>query len=433
MGNIYNFFKSRKLAIILLFLLSGISIVGTIITRDEVDRQILSLDPATWLSYFETGAFYHSPVFVLLIGLLLVNISVCTYDRLKANWRKLLKTTYVFDDAHILNSPFHFSLKNEIDNDLTEKILLDDGYRIHKNEGIFYGEKGKIRLWGTYITHICIILVIISGTISALFSYVGTVGIFERQETDTYYNWKEKKYKKFPFTIKVEKLDVTYYTPTIELEIGDGKDAKKYSLKKGDEIFYQNDKIIFKDFLPDIIVNNNEVYSISEFLHDPAVLFKIYRNGKFIDNFWIFAKDVGYENKFKPEYSIKILSNRYLVKNSESILNIIENGEVKLRDFVRPNRPISYKGLNIYFWGFNQDKFRNYFTGLQISYDPGLWLVWTALIGILGGLCITFFVSYDRIWIKYYSDQILIGGRTSGDKEKYSKKIQKIVDKFKVK
>ncbi|MDD5773535.1 MAG: cytochrome c biogenesis protein ResB [bacterium] len=429
MGKIYQIFKSRKLAIGLLFLLSGISILSTIFNRDEVGSKMLSLDPSTWLSYFETGAFSHSPVFISVMGLLFINLTICTYDRLKSNWGKLLKTFYSFDDGHILNLPFNILLKKEINRDLTEKNLFASGYKIYKNEGIFYGEKGKIHLWGTYITHICIILVIIAGTFSALFSYVGTVGIFEKQETDTYYNWMEKKYKALPFKIRVEKLDIIYYNPSIELEIRDKKDIKKYSLQKGEGIFYQNDKIVFKDFLPDSMVENNEVFSISEFLRDPGVLFKIYQDGKDVYNYWIF-KDIGYKNKIEPAYTINILSSQYLVKSSESILNIIENGEVKFRDSVRPNKSIYYKGLHIYFWGFNQDEYRNYFTGLQISYDPSLWLTWIALAGILCGLCITFLVSYDRVWIKYSSGQILIGGKTGGDKDKFVKKMQKLVNEL---
>lgn len=428
MGKIYQIFKSRKSAISLLFILSGISILGTIFNRNKVEPQILSLDPSTWLSYFETGAFYRSPVFILVMSLLFINMAVCTYDRLISNWRKLLRVSYAPDDAHILNLPFNILFKKEINNSITEKNLMANGYKIHKDEGVFYGEKGRIHLWGTYITHICIILVIIAGTASALFSYVGTVGIFEKQETDTYYNWREKKYKNLPFKIRVEKMDITYYTPAIELEIGDNKDIKKYLLKKGDEISCQNDRIVFNDFLPDSMVKDNEVYSISESLHDPAVLFKIYRKGIFVYNFWIFARDMGYQNKIAPPYSIKILSHQYLIKNSESILNIIENGEVKLRDFIRPNKSINYKGLRIYFWGFNQDAYRNYFTGLQISYDPGIWLTWAALGGILSGLCITFFVSYERVWIKNTNEGILIGGKTSGDKDKFLKKMQELVN-----
>ncbi|MFH1288656.1 MAG: cytochrome c biogenesis protein ResB, partial [bacterium] len=342
----------------LLFLISGISILCTIFNREEINSQMLPLDPSTWLSYFESGAFYRSPVFILAVFFLFVNLVVCVFGRLS------------------------------------------------KNSPISPFKKGGLRGIAPLITHICIILAIIAGTISALFGYVGTVGIFEKQETDTYYNWKQKKYQTLPFTIRVEKLDVTYWPPTVEVEIKEmdsrlrGNDGRKYSLKKGDEIFYQHDKIVFTDFLPDSMVVNNEVYSLSESLHVPAVLFKIYREGDFVSNYWIFAKDAGYRNKILPPYSIKILSNQYLVKSSESLLSIIEGvgatRRVALREIVRPNKSIEYKGLHIYFWGFNQDAYRNYFTGLQISYDPGLWLIWIALGGVLCGICVTFIIPPFR-------------------------------------
>lgn len=434
MEKVYQFFKSRKLAVSLLFSLTGILILSTIFNRGEIDSGTIPLDPSTWLTYFDTGEFYHSPVFILITGFLFVNLTVCTYDRLRSNWRKLIDVSYAVEDNYILNLPFHFSfltppaasLKKRESGEVSE-ILLTGGYKIYKSEGIFYGEKGKIHLWGTYISHFCIILVIITGTISALFSYIGTVGIFEQKETDKYYNWTEKEYRTLPFTIRVEKLDLEYYTPSIELEIRDAKDIKIYSLKKGDEILYKNDRIFFAEYLPDSMVNNDTVYSISKSRHDPAVLFKINQGGNYFSNYWLFAKDTGYRNEIILPYSINILSEQYVNKSSESLLSIIENGEIKLRETIRPNKSINYKGLNIFFWGFNQDRFRNYFTGLQISYEPGLWFTWIALSGVFFGLCITFFVSYDRVWIKLSSDRILIGGKTSGDKEIFNKKMQKIV------
>lgn len=247
------------------------------------------------------------------------------------------------------------------------------------------------RLLGIYITHICVILAIVAGTIKALFGYVGTVGIFEKREADTYYNWKTGKYQKLPFTIRVEKLDVHYWPPTVEVEIVGAGLPRPYKLKEGDEILYQGDKIVFANFLPDSIVANNEVYSISKSLHDPAVLFKIYRDDNFISNYWIFPKNTGYQNKILMPYSIKVLSSQYLIKSSESLLSIIEDGKVKLREVIRPNKSVDYKRLHICFWGFDQDVYRNYFTGLQITYDPGLWLMWIALGGILVGVCIALF------------------------------------------
>ncbi len=431
MKKIYNLLKSKKLTILLLLFLAAISIIGTIFSYEKTDSQEFSLDSTKWLSYFKAIQFYHSPIFVLTLALLALNLIVCIYDRLKANWRKLIKVYFEVEEEYIKNLPFHYFFLTDLNKTILEKNLIKEGFKISKSHDLLYAEKGWINVWGTYIIHISIILIILAGAISSLFGFVGTVGIFEEKETNRYYNWTHKKYMDLPFTIRVEKLNVTYYPVSIEAEAGDGINRKKYTLKKGDEFIYKNDRFVFSEFLPDCMVMNNEVYSVSESLYIPAVLFKIYKGQEFISNYWIFEKDIGYVNKIKLPYSINILKSQYLPKSNESIINIFEQGELKIRDTIRPNKPISYKKLNIYFWGIGQDDYRNYFTGFQIIYDPSIWLIWIGLGGILTGIFVVFFIPYDRIWFKLSMGGILFGGKTSGDNERFKNKMEKLAGKIK--
>jgi len=41
-----------------------------------------------------------------------------------------------------------------------------------------------------------------------------------------------------------------------------------------------------------------------------------------------------------------------------------------------------------------------FYTGLQVTRDPGVWIVWVGCAGLIAGICLAFFTSHRRIWLK---------------------------------
>jgi cytochrome c biogenesis protein len=60
---------------------------------------------------------------------------------------------------------------------------------------------------------------------------------------------------------------------------------------------------------------------------------------------------------------------------------------------------------------------RKYYTGLQISKDPGVPFVWTGFVLIVFGLFVTFFSSHRRVWVRVVTKgdnvEISIAGQTN--------------------
>ena len=58
-----------------------------------------------------------------------------------------------------------------------------------------------------------------------------------------------------------------------------------------------------------------------------------------------------------------------------------------------------------------------YSTGLQVTKDPGVWVVWLGCLMMVGGLIVTFFVSHKRIWVVMRPDsdkmEITVVGSTN--------------------
>ena len=79
---------------------------------------------------------------------------------------------------------------------------------------------------------------------------------------------------------------------------------------------------------------------------------------------------------------------------------------------------------------------QKYYTGLQITKDPGIWYVYSGFILMIIGCWITFFMSHRSYFIEIKKDkdnrsEISISGTTNRNSQGMKLKIQKIVLKLK--
>ncbi len=89
----------------------------------------------------------------------------------------------------------------------------------------------------------------------------------------------------------------------------------------------------------------------------------------------------------------------------------------------------------------SQIKFIDYwgveYTGLQVSKDPGVWLIYLASIIMAFGLYAAFFMSHKKIWIILRSEtsgekgsvKIIAGGSASKNRLAFEREIERILSK----
>jgi cytochrome c biogenesis protein len=79
--------------------------------------------------------------------------------------------------------------------------------------------------------------------------------------------------------------------------------------------------------------------------------------------------------------------------------------------------------------------FKNrYFTGLQVTKDPGVWIVYSGFILMIIGCYVTFFMSHQQLCIEVASEgntsRVMVAGTASKNKMAIQQKVKKISEKL---
>lgn len=71
------------------------------------------------------------------------------------------------------------------------------------------------------------------------------------------------------------------------------------------------------------------------------------------------------------------------------------------------------------------------YTGLQVAKDPGVWIVWLGCALMTIGICMAFFLSHNRIWIRITGGRAVMGGTASKNPAAFESKFEAYVEKLK--
>jgi cytochrome c biogenesis protein len=271
-----------------------------------------------------------------------------------------------------------------------------------------FSESGRYTRFGFYLTHLGLIIIIL-GSMSGSLGYQGYMQIPEGQTAHVMQLKNSNEIRNLDFAIRCDKFEVTFYegsqrpkdykstltvlennrevlTKTIEVNdplvyrgiyfyqssyggAPDGGGKINLSVKLKDSGKQQNltldvgssapvagtNYVVRADeFLADFAMDNNgKPVSRSQELNNPAVRVTVLKGGKEEFNKWIFAKFPDFHGKGDQPLDLQLVT-------------------------IQPR----------------------YYTGLQVTNDPGVLVVWLGCILLIGGIYVAFFTSHRRIWLR---------------------------------
>jgi cytochrome c biogenesis protein len=424
---IWDFFSSVKLTVVLLLTLALTSIVGTLIPQNESPQAYLKAFGAFLYRFFDVLGFfdlYHSWWFQALMLLLALNVLVCSIDRLSATWRIIFPERRKFNlsrfrrlepkeefiknvPAEALKKPYHAIVSRKFRYCRVEKT--DSGYAI-------FGERGRWTRIGVYIVHLSVICMLVGGVIGSILGFEGFVNLAPGEISQQIQLRNRNQMLKLDFTIRCDDFKVRFYPSGAPEEF-----RSSLSIIEEDEVVKSQDIIvndplrykgisIYQASYGQLPARQQDVQIPDEFtlVFTSKMTGKIYRMKAKIGQKIGIPERLGsfIVNEFKTTYNFR---GQDLGATFFGTLHQSDGVEV---DVVLPIQFPSFDKMGPIFNKTRRDDVVisisdikteptevRYYTGLQVSRDPGVWVVYTGFILIIAGCVVTFFMSHRQICV----------------------------------
>jgi len=405
---IYDLFRSLKLTISLLILLALLSIIGTLITQNATRSEYIQrygIGLYEVLNFFNVFDMYHSWWFSAILLLLVINLITCSAHRLPGILSQISRGSGELEDKMLKTLPYVEKIqvsnptKREENIGSSLKKWFKDWGRVETERAVtLFSEKGRYSRLGVPITHLSILIILIGGIIGSLYGFKGHVNIFEGDTVDQIFlrTKDEEIAKPIDFSVRCDDFNITYYNLPGRKE----KQVKEYT------------SVIT------ILENGKEVLKKTVQVNHPLH----YRGLAFYQSNYGAIHDVtlGIQWKGKKEKaSFKVLEGNtvpvpdthYLIrllKYEHQVHNFGEGAQVVL---FKPNQEPRPFWLLKNFPQLDQQRGDEFvltiegitekeYTGLSVTKDPGVWVVWIGCSLMILGFIVSFFFSHQRVWVR---------------------------------
>ncbi len=409
-SRIYRLLASLKTAIFLLSFIAASSIFGTVIRqRADIDEYLSLYSESTYriIHFLGFDDAYHSPWFIAAIVLFAINLTLCTMGRLKHFLKKGNMPATLPDEKALAAMKMHFFAETAIDG--TAMSSLKRGYKtIHEEEGGVVLEKGAIARYGVYIIHTSILIILAGSLMGLIFGYKGFI-ILNKGETKSNMTIRGSN-KEIPlgFAVRCRDFKVSFYP---------GGQPKDYV--SSIEIIENDRAVLEKNIRVNEPLNYKGTYLYqSSYGTVPSFTFNIGGDEVILKERDTYEKDglifmvVRFANAihdFGPGVQLA-----YLDEEEPKTVWFLKNVErLKERNI---------KGIDIRLENIAED----FWTGLEASRDPGVWIVWTGFASILLGLYINFFMYYRKVYIRKTPEGIIVAGHAFRNHYAFREEFEKL-------
>lgn len=449
-SRVWSFFSSVGLTIVLLAMIVLVAVAGTIVPQRDAASQLATQIPPglySFLQAIEIFDLYHSVLFFVLLGFLFLNLIVCSINRFPHAWRQFL----------FRSSPENPDLFREIAADAViitrqdEKAVVETASAAMKSrlrgflsqrtaDGLYlYGEKGRFSYFGVYVVHLSILVLIAGVAIGSLFGIEGYVNIGEGQTISRIKLNNKDQVLLLPFSVRCDGFTVEFY---------DNGAPKTYrsdlTFLKNDQVAAQGQVLVNHPFSFEGLLFYQSSYGVTS---GGKALLSIFKNGKKNQDISVGPGETfALPGKEGEVQVLRVEENLMNMGQAVKLSVASARGETvfwvfrhidKIREMnpgVVEQIPMFNPGLfSPYIFVIN-DVREKYYTGLQVSRDPGLPVVAIAALLMFVGLMLVFFSTHRQVWVRLDAQpegtRISIAGRSNKDAVGLQRDIKNILTRI---
>lgn len=438
------FFASVKLTVYTLVILAVTSIIGTIVLQKgspEAYVKLYGQGMYNLIKVLSLDDMYQAWWYLMLLVVLCINIIVCSIERLSKTWK-------IIFPREISVNPGRFSgLKNrqgfESDKDLKG---LTASYKdfLSKRVGqvlerktdqglVLYAEKGRWTRLGVYVVHASVLLLLSGALIGAVFGFKASLRLDEGQSADTVFDSATRAPIKLPFAVTCNEFEVKFYDTGApdefrsSLSISEGgKVSFTKDIRVNHPLRYKGINIFQASY--GTASPNEAVFQITDnsTQESESHTIKLGQTVKLPGGLGTFLFE-----GFLPHFDFRghnlggAFFGRVALEGKQSV-QIALPTKFPTFDKMRKGK------ITVVVKTFDQA----YYTGLQVTRDPGVWYVYAGFILMIVGCWVTFFMSHQSVCIGLGENpggrtRIWIAGRTNRNAQGMNLKIKKLANALK--
>ena len=453
---IYRALANLRTGVVLLITVVVVSALGTFILQrptTEPEKMQAAYSPQTLrlLDQLTLTDIFHSWWFLTLLVLVSLSIVFVSIERFPNAWRFYARP-YRRTDSHF-RSVNHYKVEIPIKSpeqglNAADRSLKKLGWpieRITENaETSLYSEKHRFSVMAVYVIHASLLLIFLGGIIDGMFGYSGFMSIPQGQQRNTI-ELKNGKTKQLPFSVKCVAAGQEDYA--------DGSPKKWWS-----------DLAVVSD--------GKEVSSKQIVVNDPLVYhgLRFYQASYWIDGSRIGGLRIGYAGLDRKVVALELKTGQpvdlddntsvalveflpdafvrdgQVFKKSDSIENLAFGLDVVNRAdgsttrvwlFPAEGQVLGADTLKFQFQNPRAAKDIDFspVTGLEVSFEPGQWLVWAGCLLMGAGLFVAFYMVHMRIWAvaipnAHGSLVLWVGGAANKNKDRFEQKFSELIDEI---
>jgi cytochrome c biogenesis protein len=447
----YRTLSNLRTGIALLILVGIGAAIGTfILQRPITDAQQLqatySPDTLRILDRVGLTDVFHSWWFLTLLTLVSLSITFVSIDRFPNSWRFYArphrKTDARFRAAN--RTKVELPIRNAMDGlNAAERALKKLKWPIERitdgSETSLYSERSRFSVMAVYVIHASLLLIFLGGIIDGVFGYSGFM-MLQKGQTSNVIETRNGGHKALTFGIKCESAGQENYADGSPKKwwsklavVQDGKEVRAKEIVVNDPLVYRGLRFYQASFGRTGSVEGLKVAAIPEKGVPQEVVLKMNTPlqldsnttvtlAEFIPDFFVRDNQVfkRSDNPVNPAF-------RLMVKNTatgEDSLQWLFPAYDQLSQGQKASFRFQYGAMQM-----------GYFTGLQVSSEPGQWLVWAGCLLMGAGLFVAFYMVHMRLWIAAVPDNdgrlmLWVGGQANKNKDRFEQKFDEVVEEI---
>lgn len=397
-------------------------------------EQIYAPQTIRLLNFFGLFDVFHSWWFILLLGTLGANITLASVERLPQAWRYFSRPRLTADEWFVRNLPLRreIPIGPQATGEALEiaaRKVESLGFRPRREsleQGTLYIERHRVARLAPYVVHLSLLIIFAGAIVDGLWGYRGFVNLGPGMRTDSieplsgsgparklsftlrcdragmekypdgspkqYWTWlaveengrevlRKQIFVNEPLTYEGVRFFQANYGPSgapakLVMEAswpGQARAPVEFTLRPDApaRLDEQGTEVELGDFVPDFILEENQISTRSNEPNNPALRLVVTRPGAKKSSVWVFPNVP--KMNFPDESGIAF----------------------RLRDFQM-----------------------GYTTGLQVAKQPGKGLIWGGCLLLTAGLMMALYLAHTRIWGVVGHDRkgrgvLVLGGQPS--------------------